>query len=51
MKQSVNEAIAAQTKVLAAPNPYNSNIGFPIVPSVSGRGTLELYNTLGQRNG
>jgi hypothetical protein len=38
-----------QTKVTAAPNPFNNKIRFSITPGVSGRGSLELYNVLGQR--
>jgi hypothetical protein len=37
------------TKVLAAPNPFNDRIRFSLQSSVSGRGSLELYNMLGQK--
>jgi hypothetical protein len=37
------------TKVLAAPNPFNDRIRFSLQSAVSGRGSLELYNMLGQR--
>lgn len=38
-----------RTSVLAAPNPFNDRIRFTLKSDVSGRGSLELYNTLGQR--
>lgn len=41
--------IIQQTKVLAAPNPYNDKIRFLVTPGETGRGSLELYNMLGQR--
>jgi hypothetical protein len=37
------------TKVTAAPNPFNDRIRFTLKSDVSGQGTLELYNTLGQK--
>jgi hypothetical protein len=37
------------SKVLAAPNPFNSRIRFTIQPTVSGKGSLELYNLMGQK--
>lgn len=38
-----------KAKVVAAPNPYSDKIRFSINSSVSGRGTLELYNLSGQK--
>lgn len=38
-----------QSKVLAAPNPFNSKIRFALQSAVSGHGSLELYNMLGQK--
>ena len=38
-----------KSKVFAAPNPFNERIRFTINSSVSGRGTLELYNLSGQK--
>ncbi|HEY1021751.1 MAG TPA: hypothetical protein VGE06_05535 [Flavisolibacter sp.] len=38
-----------RTSVLAAPNPFNDRIRFTLKSEVSGRGSLELYNALGQR--
>jgi hypothetical protein len=37
------------TDVKAVPNPYNNIIRFSIQSDVSGQGTLELYNMLGQK--
>ncbi len=37
------------TKVTAAPNPFGDNIRFSLQSAVSGEGTLELYNILGQK--
>ncbi|HEY9340841.1 MAG TPA: hypothetical protein VIQ23_04640 [Hanamia sp.] len=37
------------TKVTAAPNPYNNRIRFSLQSAVSGQGTLELYDMLGQK--
>ena len=37
------------TKVLAAPNPFNDRIRFSLQSAVSGQGSLELYNMLGQK--
>jgi len=35
--------------VTAFPNPYNDNVRFVIASPVSGQGTLEVYNMLGQK--
>jgi hypothetical protein len=40
---------ASPTKVLAAPNPFNDKIRFTVQPTVTGQGSLELYNLLGQK--
>jgi hypothetical protein len=48
-KAEFNAVEQSLTRVTAAPNPFNSYIRFSVQPGVSGRGTLELYNTLGQR--
>jgi hypothetical protein len=37
------------TKVIAAPNPFGDMIKFSLQSAVSGEGTLELYNILGQK--
>jgi hypothetical protein len=37
------------TKVSAAPNPYDNRIRFSLQSAVSGQGTLELYDMLGQK--
>jgi hypothetical protein len=41
--------LAPQPKVTAAPNPYNDKVRFSVKSAISGQGTLELYNTLGQK--
>jgi hypothetical protein len=41
--------VVSSTKVTAAPNPFNDNIRFTITPGATGRGSLELYNLLGQK--
>lgn len=43
------EVIAEKTSITAAPNPFNDRIRFSITPGTSGNGSLELYNTLGQK--
>ncbi|HUP13969.1 MAG TPA: hypothetical protein VM187_17235, partial [Niastella sp.] len=52
VKAVANKTVGAEeatTKVAAAPNPFNDHIRFTITPATSGRGTLDLYNTLGQK--
>ena len=39
----------APARVLAAPNPFNDRIRFSLQSAVSGKGSLELYNMLGQK--
>ena len=43
------ELIGSESKVLAAPNPYNDKIRFTLQSNISGRGSLELFNMLGQK--
>ena len=38
-----------KTKVLAAPNPFNDRVRFTMESGISGQGSLEVYNSLGQR--
>ena len=38
-----------ESKVVAAPNPFNDKIRFSIQSAATGQGSLELYNMLGQR--
>jgi hypothetical protein len=40
---------AGELKVTSYPNPYNDQVRFVIQSSVSGRGSLEVYNMLGQK--
>ena len=44
--RSINEG---QTKVTAAPNPFNDKIRFSFTPKVTGRASLDLYNLLGEK--
>lgn len=41
--------LGTQTSVIAAPNPFSDKIRFSLKSAVSGKGTLELYNMLGQK--
>ncbi len=43
------EIIQPTTKVTAYPNPYNDKVNFVIQSSVSGKGSLEVYNLSGQK--
>ncbi|MEI6945630.1 hypothetical protein V9K67_00405 [Paraflavisolibacter sp. H34] len=45
----LSSGVEKATRVLAAPNPFDSKIKFTIQPSVSGPATLELYNLSGQK--
>ena len=38
-----------KTKVFAAPNPFNDRVRFTMESAISGQGSLEVYNSLGQR--
>jgi hypothetical protein len=58
LKQAITKAQLAQPKlqvvsektmVTAAPNPFTDKVRFTITPATSGRGTLDLYNMLGQK--
>jgi hypothetical protein len=42
-------AAPRKTKVQAAPNPFNDRVRFTMESGISGLGSLEIYNTLGQR--
>jgi hypothetical protein len=48
-KEALSSIVESQTKVLAFPNPFSDKIRFTIQPDVSGKGSLELYNILGQK--
>lgn len=43
--------LGSTTKVKALPNPYVDKLRFNLLSSVSGMGSLELYNVLGQKIG
>ena len=44
-------ALESPTKVNATPNPFTEKVRFDLVSGLSGYGTLELYNVVGQRVG
>ena len=46
---TVEAVIESQAQVTAAPNPFSNKLRFSLKSDVSGRGTLELYNMMGQR--
>jgi hypothetical protein len=41
--------VTEQPSVIAAPNPFNDRVRFSIKSPISGQGSLELYNMLGQK--
>jgi hypothetical protein len=45
----INARIGGATKVLAAPNPFTDKVRFTLLSDVSGQGSLEIYNTVGQK--
>ena len=45
----INARIGSATKVLASPNPFTNKLRFTLESAVSGQGSLELYNTMGQK--
>jgi hypothetical protein len=47
--ETVNAQIPLPTRVSAVPNPFNSKIKFSLESAVSGEGSLEIYNILGQK--
>jgi len=49
--QTYNIVLESGTKVSAVPNPYTDRVKFNLNSGVSGYGSLELYNTLGQKIG
>jgi hypothetical protein len=46
-----NIKLVSPTKVNAVPNPFTDKIRFNLVSTISGMGSLELYNMLGQKVG
>ena len=46
---SYNLMIKSPSKVAVFPNPFTDKVRFNLVSTVSGMGTLELYNILGQK--
>ena len=47
--ETIKAQISSPTKVTAAPNPFSDRVRFSLVSAVSGQGTLDLFNTMGQR--
>ena len=41
--------VEAPTKVTAYPNPFSDRVKFVVTSAVSGKGSLEVYNMLGQK--
>jgi hypothetical protein len=48
-EQSIELLSKQSPQVKAFPNPFNDRIRFTLKSNVSGQGSLELYNTLGQK--
>ncbi|WP_033411878.1 hypothetical protein [Segetibacter koreensis] len=46
---TVMPAIQPETKVTAYPNPFNDKVKFSFKPALSGMGSLDLYNIMGQK--
>jgi hypothetical protein len=49
LDQTAVIAAPRKTKVLAAPNPFSDRVRFTMESGISGQGSLEIYNSLGQR--
>jgi hypothetical protein len=47
--QTYNIVLESGTKVNAVPNPYTDKVSFHLISGVTGYGSLELYNVLGQK--
>jgi hypothetical protein len=48
--ENITERIAVEKlQVMASPNPYNDNVRFTIESPVSGQGSLEVFNLVGQK--
>ena len=47
----LTEPVTSNTKVSAFPNPFNDKVRFSLESAVSGQGSLELYNLMGQKLG
>jgi hypothetical protein len=48
-QQTLEGIVVPKLSVSTSPNPYNHKVRFVIQSPVSGRGTLELYNVMGQK--
>ena len=49
VKQPLAEIVESELKVKAYPNPFNQKINFVVSSPVSGKGSLEVYNGMGQK--
>ena len=49
VKQTAPVIVESELKVKAYPNPFNEKINFVVTSPVTGNGTLEVYNALGQK--
>lgn len=49
VKLPVMDIVESELKVKAYPNPFNQRINFVVSSPVSGRGSLEVYNGMGQK--
>jgi hypothetical protein len=47
--ETITARIASNANALASPNPFSDKIQFTLQSATSGRGTLELYNMMGQK--
>ena len=49
LSSSTNELLLSQTTVKAYPNPFNDRVKFVVSAAQAGKGTLEVFNMLGQK--
>jgi len=49
VKLPVTEIADSELKIKAYPNPFNQKINFVVSSPVSGKGSLEVYNSMGQK--
>jgi hypothetical protein len=46
---NINARILGKARVLTTPNPFTDKVRFTLQSDVSGQGSLEVYNTMGQK--
>jgi len=46
---TANDLLLSQTTVKAYPNPFNDRVKFVVTAAQAGKGTLEVFNMLGQK--